>query len=252
MGIAFGFSVSGTIIDDSIAPGGHFSHEMEVQSSPEDELLNFTTDVLGIDTYPSGVTMSVAAEKDDNPYTARPFLSISPASFLLEPGNSQKLLLEGDVPVDVGSGSRYAMVVIRSTTASSSNDSRVGVIGITNFPIAIHISGTNQNITGKISEVKIDKPISPSQQNVSVTLKNTGNSDFGITVKADLEDGNGEVLASDETLYTTSAIIPDTSRLFKLTLVPGEELKSGVYSINATAVLANETVLASKKVAFKI
>jgi hypothetical protein len=35
--------------------------------------------------------------------SARGFLQASPASFHLEPGGSQKVLVEGDIPEDVGS-----------------------------------------------------------------------------------------------------------------------------------------------------
>jgi hypothetical protein len=252
--VAYGFGVTGDLIEDTVPAGGHISHEIIVNTSAVDEPSNFSIEIMGIDMYPDGTMTGIKANKDNNPYSARPFLSISPVSFLLEPGKSQELLLEGDVPSDVGSGTRYAMVEILSKPISSngSKPEKMSPMAAINAIVIIQISGTDQILTGEISDLKIEKPISTKVQNISLNFENTGNTHFKALVKADLLDEKGEVLASASIPLSRSSIFPGASRLFKFDIRPDEELKPGTYSLNATVNLGDESVLATKEVEFKI
>ncbi len=251
--LANGFGVTGDLIEDTIPAGGHISHEIIVNTSATEGQSNFFIEIMGVDMDPDGIMTAIKANKDNNPNSARPFLSISPVSFLLGPGESQKLLLEGDVPSDVGSGTRYAMVEILSKPiGSNESEPKMSAMGAINAIVIIHISGTDQIMTGEISDLKIEKPISTKVQNISLNFENTGNTHFKALVKADLLDEMGEVLASTSTPLSRASIFPGVSRLFKFAITPDEELKPGTYSLNATVNLGDESVLATKVVEFKI
>jgi hypothetical protein len=246
-----GVDVKGDIIQERVAPGGHISHEIDVSLTPTEKTLNFSIEIKGISMSLEGSPRAVEADKDDYIYSARSFLSVSPASFSLGPGDSQKILLEGDVPNDVGSGTRYAMLQIRSVPEAT-NNTQTGAVGVINLPIILEISGTDQIRSGEISELKLGKPISPKELNLSLTFENTGNAHFKAQIKADLLNESKEVLASVSIPLSTASIFPTMPRLFKFSIAPDEELKPGAYSINATVNLVDDSVLASKEVDFKI
>ena len=252
MNCVCGVDIKGDIIQERITPGGHISHEVDLSLNPTEKALDFSIGIKGISMSLEGSPKAIEADKDDYIYSARSFLAVSPANFSLGPGDSQMISIEGDVPNDVGSGTRYAMLQIRSVPAGSNETSGRVVVGLINLPIILEISGTDQIRNGEISDLKLEKPISPKELNLSLTFENTGNTHYKGLIKADLLDENKEVLASVSTPLSTASIFPTMTRLFKFSIVPEEGLKPGAYSINATVNMADERVLASKELEFNI
>ena len=254
MNCATSIDVSGDIIDERVAAGGHVTHEVTISLPSSEKPSNFSVVVSGITMSPEGSPRAIKAEDDDYIYSARSFLTVSPANFLLQSGESQKILLEGDVPSDIGSGTRYAMLQIKSTPISGNESSggSAAIIGGINLPVIIEIDGTDQIRSGDISELELKKPISPAKQDLSITFENTGNTHFKAMAKADLLDENKEVLTSISTPLSIASVFPGFPRNFSLSIPSDDELKSGKYSINASVCLADETVLASKVLEFEI
>jgi hypothetical protein len=102
-----------------------------------------------------------------------------------------------------------------------------------------------------IEDLKLEKPISAKQQDISVTFKNRGNRHFKARPDAALKNREGNAIASASTPLNSN-IIPGTSRLFKLSVDPGKDLEPGIYFVNSTVKLDNGTVLASKEAQFQI
>lgn len=249
-----GIDVAGDLINERVAAGGHVSHELTITLPNSEKPSNFSVLVSGISMSPEGSPKTIEAEDDNYIYSARSFLTVSPTSFLLQPGESQKVLLEGDVPSDIGSGTRYAMLQIKSIPISGNESSggSTAIVGGINLPIIIEISGTDQIKSGEISELELKKPVSPGKQDLSIIFENTGNTHFKAMTKAVLMAENKSVLASASTPLSIASVFPGISRKLSLSITPDDELEPGKYSINATVCLADESVLASKEMEFEI
>jgi len=114
-----GLSVTGSICDAEVTPGQHFEHEMIVSTDPEDRQMELQVDVMGFGRNLQGMNFEIDPDDDTSPYSARPFLQVSPRNFTLPPGGSQNVQLQGDIPADIGEGGRYALVFIHSNVSGS-------------------------------------------------------------------------------------------------------------------------------------
>lgn len=244
-----GFAVSGAIFEANVTPGQHIIHKIVVNTDTSDLPMDFAAEMIGFGRSLDGANAEIRPELDISPYTARPFLNVSPASFHLEPGDSQEVVLEGDIPLNVGEGGRYALVNIRSLPIGKGN---VGMAVAVDVPVRLTIMNTRLIKTGEIMNLSIDKPISQQAQNVSLLFNNTGNYHYYAFAEAALMDEKGNILANASTPLTVSSIIPMTSRLFKMELVPRQELRRSSYKINVAVRLEDGTKLATKEIGFKI
>jgi len=246
-----GISVTSTIIEHEISPGEHISDETIISIDSADNPENFSAEVMGMSMSLYGSKNVVPVDEDKYAFSAQPFLKITPAFFHLEPGESQNLLIEGDVPDDVTSGTWYALAEVM-TNITEDEATKIGTISAIEIPILLTVSGSDLIRTGEIFDLQLDKPVSAQQQNLSLTFKNTGNTHFKVLAKADLLNENGDVLTSASAPLSSNSIIPEASYLFKLNIKTEEELMPGDYLINATVALEDESVLASKEVKFRI
>jgi P pilus assembly chaperone PapD len=245
-------SVDQSILASDVDPGQHIKHEIIMKSSNKSNSMDFLAALVGFGQTPEGGNLEIDAENDTSSYSARSFFTITPTSFHLEPGDSQKLILEGDIPSDVGEGGRFAMVNIHSVPSSNQTGSSVGLsIGL-NVDILLMIKATQKIETGEITNVELSNPISSKQQNVSVTFKNTGNYYYKAQAKADLKDKDGNVLAKVSTPLSFSSIIPPNSRLFDFALIPDNELKPGTYYISTTVNKEDGETLATNETSFEL
>lgn len=244
-----GLTVLGSIYEGEVKPGEHVTHNMVISTDPGDRPMELQVDVLGFKRDLRGQNVELSPEEDTGPYTARPFLNASPRNFSISPGGSQTVLLEGDIPVDIGDGGRYALVFIHSNPGGSGN---IGIAVGVEVPVRLTIAGTKLIKTGEITSLKLNEPISRERQNSSLIFNNTGNYHYQAFAEAILKDKNGNVLSNASTPLTFSSIIPTTSRQFDLSLSPTKGLQSGSYILNSTVRLEDGTALASKEVEFRI
>jgi len=244
-----GIGVMPTIIQHEVSPGEHISFETSISIDSTDKPENFTAEIMGMAMSLYGSRNAVPVDEDNYAISAQPFLKITPAEFHLEPGASQILLIEGDVPEDISSGTRYALAEVMTNIT----EARItGIVAAVEIPILLTVSGSDMIQTGEITDLQLDEPISSKEQNVSLIFKNTGNTHFKALAKADLLDENGDVLASASSPVSSNSIIPEASYLFKLKIMSEDELVPGSYLINATVTLEDESILASKEAKFKI
>lgn len=241
--------VSGAIFEATVSPGQHINHTMIVNTEASDQPMDFVVEVMGFGRSLDGATAEIKSDQDTSPYSARPFLRVSPSSFHLEPAGIKEIVLEGVVPSDVGEGGRYALVNIRSLPMGKGT---VGVAVAVDVPVRLTIADTKLVKTGEITSLSLDKPLSRKGQNISLIFNNTGNYHYIALAEAVLEDRKGNILANASTPLTFSSIIPRTSRLFKISLIPRSELIPGSYDINSTVKLEDGTVLATKEIGFEI
>jgi hypothetical protein len=240
----------GAKYEANITPGQHVENEIKLNLGAEDLPVDIMTDILGLGQSPNGVYTMIKADQDDGLYTARPFLNVSPSNFHLDPGETKKILISGDVPSDIGEGSRYAMASIRGISKGSGP---VGVSLVLNVPILLTISDSQISQTAEISELNADAPVYKNQKNATLTMKNTGNTHYRASVNAIMKDDEGNIIANSTTTQPNlPPILPDESRKFALLLKSNTTIMPGIYSINATAYLEDGTILANDESQFNV
>jgi hypothetical protein len=237
-----GIAITGAKFEKIVSPGDPITYVIQVKTDDSDPATDFMVDLFGIQQTNDGSIMELNASLDNGPYTARPFLKVSPSSFHLDPGKTQKVTLEGDIPNDVGSGGRYAMVKIHSLPVGKS---MVGTIIGIKVPILLTINGSEIRNAGEIKSVELIKSPSENKQRLSLLFNNTGNCHFYPILDVDVKDKDGNKVAS-VSVPRQSTLLPGNSRLFNPVLDPDTPLNPGMYSINATVSMENGTVLANK------
>jgi hypothetical protein len=247
--VSGGLGVKGVTIEADVAPGEHFSQDIIVYITETDPPMDIKAEVMGFGQPPGGGTLEILLEKDSGDYTARPFLKVTPASFHLEPGQEQILTVQGNIPSDVGAGGRYAIVNIHTKPIGNGT---VGISLAINIPVRLGIVGTEWIMTGEIESIKLDEPVSPIQQNVTLAFKNTGNYHYQVKMDATMSNEEGTVLATASQPVSYSPVLPTSSRVLDFSFLPDQALAPGNYSIHASVALEDGAPLASKEISFKV
>jgi len=223
-----GFGVSGAILKAEVLPGEEISHQMVVMIAEGEPSLVLGAEVMGFGQTPDGGPKGLEPDEDVGLYSARDFLRVSPERFKIEPGSSESLLLEGDIPLDVGDGGRYALVEIRSLPVG---DAPLGVAFAVYVPVFLTISGTELVEAGEITGLEVRETDTPSGNVLmaSLTFKNNGNHHFRARAEAVLKDEMGNILAMEGTPLGEASIIPTASRLFEISLDGAEDPSSGAF-----------------------
>ncbi len=179
MPTSFGLGVEGVIFEAEAAPGQHVEHEITVSLRNNEDPMDLQVDIQdwGQTLEGSNQEIEEGAVAD---YSAKGFLKASPSGFRLEPGESQRVLVEGDIPEDVGPGGRYALISVHSLPlvgADEGSEGNVGVAVAINALVRLTVSGTEPSRKGEITDMRTEDP-SNERQNISLTFKNTGNYHF--------------------------------------------------------------------------
>lgn len=243
-----GFGVSGAVFREDVSPGQELTHRITVSNKEDASTQNLTAKVYGYSRTIRGANMEISPENDTGSFTARPFLSVEPESFSLEPGETKFLFLNGTVPEDVRSGGRYALVAIKTSPKRSETISISTAIQVL---VLLTINDGNLIQTGEI------KSLEASQTNSSVAvnliLENTGNIHYRPLAQALLKDQSGQVLAQTEVDFDdSSTILPTNSYLFEMNLLPEGALSPGKYAVEGKVTLEDGTVLDSRETEIEI
>lgn len=247
-----GLAVEGVLFDAEVAPGEKIAHEITVTLGEDEAPMDL---VVGIDDWvqsEDGVNLPLEDGALPGPYSARGFLTAEPHRFRIEPGGTEKVMVKGQVPKDVGSGGRYALVGICSLPEKSKTGSEnsVGISVAVSALVRLVITGTDLVRQGEVKEANLFN-VSRNHQNLSLLFENTGNCHFKARAEAILMDKEGSILGRASS-PPSSNILPDAKRLFLLPLTPERELEPGCYSIKATMSCENGTLLASKELEFDL
>jgi len=248
MGLAAAASISGGHFEAEVTPGQHVSHEVNVTIEKDSSPTNFTAQITEYYKPEEGFYDGLTPGRDTNPYSARPFLKVSPTNITVTADKPGTFLIEGNIPSDVGDGERYALIHIESSPKFNEG---IGSKIAFNKPIVLSIKGTKQIQSGQIIDIRVNQPISPSEQNITLIYLNTGNCRTEVLAKAYLKDKSGNILASASTELSGN-IIPATTRQFELSLKPESNLKQGIFSMNASVNLEDGTILATKDISIDI
>jgi hypothetical protein len=246
--ISSGLGVEGVIFDVEAAPGQHVSHEITASLRENEAPMDLQVEIQdwgqSLDGSNHELEMGIVAC-----YSAKNFLRAFPDSIHLEPGASQKILVEGDVPMGVGSGGRYALISVHSL---ASGDEALGSEGMVGVAVAINalfrltISGTELQRKGEIVDLSTEGTSNVRNQNISLIFKNTGNYHYKAQAEATLKDSEGNILVNSSSPLSSN-IIPCASRIFRVPIVAQNDLLPGTYRIIAAVKQENGSVLATKE-----
>ena len=246
--------VSGVIFNPEVNAGEHVSHEITVSQKSTENATDLTIDLYDWNQTIDGSNIVGEEGSVKTPYSAKSFLNVTPSSIHLEPGSTKKILVEGDIPADTSPGGRYAIVsIMDSPKLAGKGEGTAGLVSVVVGYKALIMIKVRGDIlqTAEITDLSVEKPISPKQQNVTMTLKNTGNFHYKPDIELAIKDKNGNILAND-TLVTNSSIIPPFSHNFRLSLKPENGLEPGKYLISARVSLKDGTKIASKEMEIEI
>jgi len=236
-------SVGGSRFEAEIIPGDHITHEITVNIAEDDEPVDVKAGVFGYGLSLEGSKQPLGSEDDLSPYSAADFLEVTPTKANLKPGEPTKFVLEGEVPVNVGTGGRYALVKIETDAQGSG---KVGVITAIVIPVRLTISGSDIIETGEITDLKV------SDEKVSAIFENTGNHHYLASAEAVIKDKGGDVVANYSIPLQIDPLIPTTSRLFDILLDQEMELPTGSYTVEVSVIHEDGTVLDTEETTFEV
>lgn len=241
--LSSGLGVEGVIFDAEISPGQHISHEIKVKLGENEAPMVLKVDVEDWGQSQDGVNHAIA--NGSSPYSARDFLRVSPSEFRLEPGQSQIVMVEGDLPIDIGSGGRYALVTIYGLPldrADENQESSVGLAVAVTSILRIIVSGTTLDRSGTIESVEVGELPAPGLCNVSLVFNNAGNCHFKALARCQAIGDEDAVLAESSS-QLSSNIIPGASRRFRLNLAAENRSISEIRAIEVAVETEDGTIL---------
>lgn len=248
-----GLGVEGVIFEAEAAPGQHIEHEITVSLRENEAPMDLQVDIQDWGQTLEGSNQELE-EGAAASCSARGFLKAFPSSFHLLPGESQKVQVVGEIPEDVGSGGRYALISVHSLPPAEEDEGSEGNVGVAvaiNALVRLTISGTELSKRGEITDMRTEDPSLEKHQNISLIFKNTGNYHYKACAKAALKDEEGNLIANSSSPLSSN-MIPSASRIFFLSLMPEKELLPGTYCISAIVEQEDGTVLATKEMEIKI
>ncbi|MGV8126735.1 MAG: hypothetical protein ACP5PV_05950 [Methanothrix sp.] len=234
-----GLSIVGAPLIAEMAPGESLSHDVTIDIPDETQAVEFNTSIMGFGQDAVGGPQLIPPDQYDNKISATNIIKVTPSSFRLEPGKSQVVTIEANMPADAEAGTRYALVNIIGHPLSSNGT--VNIALAVNARVQLTVAGSDLIRTGDITEIDL-RP----DGNGTVVLKNTGNTEIMASAEAELVDDQGSVLAHVTSPAPPFGIVPTYSSTYLLPFNQSE-LSPGKYTINVTAKLEDGTVVASKE-----
>lgn len=243
-----GLKISGAIFEDDVLPGQESGHEIVVSLEKDDVPVNITAEVFGYAMNENGSNIQIAPEEDTGPYSARDYLTVTPDELAVLPGESKKFLVRANVPDDVGSGGRYALVILKTLNPVEGNKN-VRILTAIQIPVLLRVSGSEIVESGVIRDLGAIK----NGEDVTVNLRfdNTGNYHFKPVASLELKTEEGETVAS-ASQQSGSALLPGGTWLFRLPVTPKSGLSPGTYTINASVASETGTILDLEEVIFEV
>ncbi len=222
-----GLSVSGAKVEAEVAPGSDYTAKMIVGNT-SDIPMDIAVEARGYGTSPASSFAALKPGEDNSPYSAQEFLSISPASFILKPGESKDIIVTIRVPADVGDGGRYAIVFIHTVPSGGGG---IAVVTAIAARVLLTIAGSNLITDSAVTEVSLAVMSSPQSLAVMVTVANRGNYHYMPQIQGKIRVGD-RVVASSPPMTASLPVIPGYLRQFKLDFVTEEPLLPGKYEVD--------------------
>ena len=246
-----GLVVTNAAIVNTVSPGQVLTQTMAVSIGSSDPGTDITINVDGVAQSLTGGYILLDAAADTNPDTARPFVTVNPTSFHLDPGQSQNITATITVPQNVGNGGYFAIINV-ANPPSLANGSNVAIVTSISIPVYLTIKDSQLTQTGKITGITTGTITNGQPIDIATTFQNTGNIYFKIEGETTVTNGQGVLLDDVPAPLTSSSIIPGMSRDLDAIYTPNGSLAPGTYTIGSTVMLSDGTLLAQSAATFTI
>jgi hypothetical protein len=244
---AAAIKVVGSIYSGNIAPGSSAIHTMTVSTKSDDPPMDLMVDIQGLGQTPQQGSVGLSADKDMSPYSARTFITVSPVTFHLNPGDSQEIKATISLPQSVGDGGRYAIITIRNAPVGNGT---MAIVTAVSVPIIVTIPGTSLIKKGTISMVNVADIVPGQPVQITTSLKNTGNYHFIPKNTVTITDSAGKVVVEGSSEPSTRSIIPTSTGDYSVDI--DKPLPPGTYTATSKISLEDGTVLDTKSTTFEV
>ena len=243
-----GLKISGSIYVGTIAPGETAVHTMTVSTKNDDVPMDMMVDVLGYAQSSDGGLNQLSPHDDTSAYSARNYITVSPKTFHLNPGESKSVTASISLPMTMGDGGRYAVITIHNAPVGNSSTLFVTAIAV---PVVVTIANSKLTRTGTIVDMKVGDIVPGQPIRFTTALKNTGNIHNSKTYNiVNITDSAGKEVASVATDPSIYSIIPPFTLNYVANL--DKPLPPGSYTATSKVVLEDGTILDTKTTTFEV
>jgi hypothetical protein len=215
---------------------------MAVSIGSSDPATDISISVDGVAQSLNGGYILLNADADTSQNTARPFVTVNPTSFHLDPGQSQNITATINVPQNIGDGGYFAIIKVANPPAVTS-ESNVAIVTSISIPVYLTIKGTQLIQTGKITGITTGTITNGQQINITTTFQNTGNIYFKVEGQTTITNDQGVTLDTIPMPLTSSSIIPGMSRNLDAIFTPSGSLSPGTYTIRSVVMTSGSILL---------
>jgi hypothetical protein len=234
--------VTPSSVEQIVSSGSHQTYTITVSNG-----FDLAIEVGGLGETISGAPISVTAEDDSTPFSARSWVSVDKSQ--LGAGDNQILTITVNVPSGTPAGEKYAAIFLHSQPGEQGNAAIISGIVI---PLIITVDKNSfvSNISGEITDLKVPNPYRGKALDILTYFSNTGN--IRITNaknKVTIKDSSDNIKWQNETPVASPSVIPSYPRIIDARYNVGLDL--GNYSVTSEITLANGTIY-SKTLSFTI
>ena len=246
-----GLVVTNAAIVDTVSPGQVITQTMSISIGSSDPATDISISVNGVAQSLTGGYILLNADADTSQNTARPFVTVNPTSFHLDPGQSQNITATINVPQNVGSGGYFAIIKVANPPSVTSG-SNVAIVTSVSIPVYLTIKDSQLINTGKITGVTTGEITNGQPIHITTTFQNTGNIYFKVWGEVTVTTDQGFILDVIPIPTTASSILPTMSRDMETEYLSGGTIPPGTYHISAKIVMQDGTLLDQSTSTFTI
>ncbi len=241
--------VEGAKIMMDVKPGTTYTFPMAVSIKSDEAVAEYAIDILSFGQSPdTGSYQGLQRCDDTSPYSACSYISVSPPIVKLQPGERKEFTATIRVPLNVGDGGRYAVILIHPAAAGAGQASFATAVLV---PVMLTVEGSNVVETGEITGIMVGDAVAGKPIVVSTTFENTGNHHYYGTVNhVSVRDATGREVGFSKSEPFSRAIIPTSTVRFDTPLTAG--LPPGTYMVVSRMTLEDGTLLDEESTTFSV
>jgi len=206
-----GLKVTGAVIEATVVPGSKTTYRVNVADT-QDTPMDVIVELKGYGEAQTGIGILDPAQ-DNSPYSARQFLTVSPDSLHLEPGQSQDITVTANVPAGVGDGGRYAIVYIHTVPPQGSVSANIAAVAVR---VLLAMGGSHLIKSGEISQIQLTQADPGQPLKITAALRNTGNYHYKISATGQVKNSKGKVVATSLPEQGVLPLLPSYSSQISL------------------------------------